>query len=121
MPIITPVYPQQNSTFNVSDATRDRILEEMTRAYEICLRIDRGQLPWTALWEKRNFFIEYRRFIQITAHANDAVIPLCFFHPKFLFLFLKQTETNRRKWLRLLAWSSRRFASLPSVLRRAWL
>jgi poly(A) polymerase len=36
MPIITPAYPSMNSSYNVSISTRCVMVQEFTRAFEIC-------------------------------------------------------------------------------------
>ena len=36
MPIITPVYPQQNSTYNVTVSSRTVIIEEFSKGVTIC-------------------------------------------------------------------------------------
>lgn len=37
MPIITPAYPQQNSTYNVSTSTRTVMVEEFKQGKYVCL------------------------------------------------------------------------------------
>lgn len=39
MPIITPAYPQQNSTFNVSRSTLEVMKDEFSKSLEICEEI----------------------------------------------------------------------------------
>ena len=60
MPIITPAYPQQNSTYNVSQSTRTIMIEEIKRGYEICQEIFNNTLDWNALFEPKNFFQKYK-------------------------------------------------------------
>lgn len=36
MPIITPAYPQQNSTYNVSTSTRTVMVEEFKQGKQTC-------------------------------------------------------------------------------------
>ena len=63
MPIITPAYPQQNSTFNVSRST----LEVMRKEFELSLAITEdiwaGKAQWDKLFETPNFFAKYKHFI----------------------------------------------------------
>ena len=77
MPIITPAYPQQNSTFNVSRST----LKVMTEEFETSLKIvdeiingkqvvEAGKNPWDRLFETPNFFGKYRHFIVLEASAH---------------------------------------------------
>lgn len=60
MPIITPAYPQQNSTYNVTYSTRSIMIDEIKRGFEICQEIFSNKLEWDALFEPRNFFNRYR-------------------------------------------------------------
>ena len=60
MPIITPAYPQQNSTYNVTYSTRSVIMDEIKRGNEICQEIFADKLDWDALFKPRNFFQIYK-------------------------------------------------------------
>ncbi|XP_068624448.1 poly(A) polymerase type 3 isoform X1 [Battus philenor] len=63
MPIITPAYPQQNSTFNVSASTRSVIMEEFRLGLAITDEIMLGKCGWERLFEAPNFFSRYKHFI----------------------------------------------------------
>lgn len=56
MPIITPAYPQQNSTFNVSISTKKVILHELERGMAITDEIMLGKTQWKRLFEAPSFF-----------------------------------------------------------------
>lgn len=56
MPIITPAYPQQNSTFNVSISTKRVILNEFERGMAITEEIMMGKVAWDRLFEAPSFF-----------------------------------------------------------------
>lgn len=71
MPIITPAYPQQNSTFNVSASTRTVIMEEFRLGLTITDDIMLGKCPWDRLFEAPNFFSRYKHFIVLLASAVD--------------------------------------------------
>jgi poly(A) polymerase Pap1 len=60
MPIITPAYPQQNSTYNVTYSTRAIMMEEIKRAHEICLEVFNSKAEWNALFEPKNFFQKHK-------------------------------------------------------------
>ena len=49
MPIITPAYPQQNSTFNVTKSTRAVILKEFTRGRRERERLLRVYMDFSAV------------------------------------------------------------------------
>ncbi|XP_054153740.1 poly(A) polymerase type 3-like [Oppia nitens] len=70
MPIITPSYPQQNSTFNVTLSTKAIMTQEFIQASEVIDQIMSGQTPWTALFESVQFFSKYRHFIVLLAFSN---------------------------------------------------
>ncbi|CAG2100763.1 unnamed protein product [Medioppia subpectinata] len=64
MPIITPSYPQRNSTYNVSKSTKTIIINELIRGSQIINNIISGDVPWDSLFESdENFFIKYEHFI----------------------------------------------------------
>ena len=63
MPIITPAYPQQNSTFNVSSSTRAVMQEEFKQGLTITEEIMMGKATWAKLFEPPNFFNKYKYVI----------------------------------------------------------
>ncbi|XP_029817538.1 poly(A) polymerase gamma [Manacus vitellinus] len=69
MPIITPAYPQQNSTYNVSTSTRAVMVEEFQRGLEVTDEILKGKSDWSKLFEPLNFFQKYKHYIVLTASA----------------------------------------------------
>lgn len=60
MPIITPAYPQQNSTFNVTFSTREVMLHEFHRGNDICTEIVLGRKTWLDLFEPIQFFALFK-------------------------------------------------------------
>lgn len=58
MPIITPAYPQQNSTFNVSTSTKRVIMNEFERGMSITDEIMMGKASWEKLFEAPSFFFK---------------------------------------------------------------
>lgn len=72
MPIITPAYPQQNSTFNVSTSTRTVIMEEFKNGLNLTNDIMLGKQPWDKLFESPCFFTKYRHFIVLLASASSS-------------------------------------------------
>lgn len=72
MPIITPAYPQQNSTFNVSASTRTVIMEEFRLGLAITDEIMLGKCGWERLFDAPNFFSRYRHFIVLLASSGQA-------------------------------------------------
>lgn len=70
MPIITPVYPQQNSTFNVSHSTLAIIQDEFKTSLDIMGEILTGESSWSKLFQPSKFFTMYRYFLAITVFAN---------------------------------------------------
>ncbi|XP_037540538.1 poly(A) polymerase type 3-like [Nematolebias whitei] len=60
MPIITPAYPQQNSTYNVSTSTRTIMTEEFKHGLSITDEILQGKAEWSKLFEPPNFFQKYK-------------------------------------------------------------
>ena len=63
MPIITPAYPQQNSTYNVTVSSRTIMQEAFKTGLDITNEIKEGKAPWSKLFEPPNFFARYKHFI----------------------------------------------------------
>lgn len=71
MPIITPAYPQQNSTYNVSNSTRTIITEEFKDGLDVVTMIYECREEWTALFEPSTFFHKYKHYIVLKASAEE--------------------------------------------------
>lgn len=69
MPIITPAYPQQNSTFNVSQSTRAIMMDEFAKGLTLTEDIVIGKQTWEKLFEPPPFFMKYRHFIVLLVSA----------------------------------------------------
>ncbi|KAB0373357.1 hypothetical protein FD755_015016, partial [Muntiacus reevesi] len=69
MPIITPTYPQQNSTYNVSISTRMVMVEEFNQGLAITDEILLSKAEWSKLFEAPNFFQKYKHYIVLLASA----------------------------------------------------
>lgn len=72
MPIITPAYPQQNSTFNVSVSTRTIMQEAFENGLAITEEIIIGKATWDKLFEPPNFFGKYKHYIVLLARSSSA-------------------------------------------------
>lgn len=70
MPIITPAYPQQNSTYNVSHSTRTVLVQGFQLGFRITEEILIGRSNWNLLFEKPNFFARYKHFILLIASSS---------------------------------------------------
>ncbi|XP_010572597.1 PREDICTED: LOW QUALITY PROTEIN: poly(A) polymerase gamma-like, partial [Haliaeetus leucocephalus] len=70
MPIITPAYPQQNSTCKVSISTRAVMVEELKHGLAVTNEILQGKSDWSKLFEPLNFFQKYKHYIVLTASAS---------------------------------------------------
>ncbi|XP_046676450.1 poly(A) polymerase type 3 [Homalodisca vitripennis] len=69
MPIITPAYPQQNSTFNVSASTRAVMVEAFRQGLQLTEKIMTGKCGWEKLFEAPSFFNKYKHFIVLLASS----------------------------------------------------
>ncbi|XP_074170081.1 poly(A) polymerase beta [Rhinolophus sinicus] len=69
MPIITPAYPQQNSTYNVSVSTRMVMIEEFKQGLAITHEILLSKAEWPKLFEAPSFFQKYKHYIVLLASA----------------------------------------------------
>ena len=81
MPIITPVYPAMNTTYNVSKTTRYVIQAEVVRGATMSQEADDGQRPWSDLvadglpefWESTRHFLR----IEICSDSEDIHTKWC--------------------------------------------
>jgi len=56
MPVITPVYPNMNSAYNVSPATLRVMQTEFKRGYALAARVKAGTSKWEAIFQPVDFF-----------------------------------------------------------------
>uniref|UniRef100_A0A183U0B3 polynucleotide adenylyltransferase n=1 Tax=Toxocara canis TaxID=6265 RepID=A0A183U0B3_TOXCA len=71
MPIITPAFPEQNSTFNVTKSTRQVIMNELEEGLAITIEILSGKAEWSKLFDEVNFFSRYKHFIVLLCVAAN--------------------------------------------------
>ncbi|XP_033625951.1 poly(A) polymerase beta-like [Asterias rubens] len=71
MPIITPAFPQQNSTYNVTQSTKFIMEQEMKEGLSVTQQIIHGKATWDKLFEATNFFQKYKHYIVLTASAGS--------------------------------------------------
>uniref|UniRef100_A0A6A7FS07 Poly(A) polymerase n=1 Tax=Hirondellea gigas TaxID=1518452 RepID=A0A6A7FS07_9CRUS len=71
MPIITPAYPEQNSTFNTSLSTRNVMVAEFQAGLRVTEEIMLNKSPWDALFQPPNFFTKYKHYLVTIACANS--------------------------------------------------
>ncbi|XP_043844102.1 poly(A) polymerase alpha-like [Dromiciops gliroides] len=69
MPIITPAYPEQNSTCNVSVSTQMVMAEAFREGLAIADEIVLGKAEWSKLFEAPNFFHKYKHYVVLLASA----------------------------------------------------
>lgn len=72
MPIITPAYPQQNSTFNTSQSTLAVMVEEFKQGLAITEDIMLQKATWVALFQPPIFFNNYKHYLVVIAEALTA-------------------------------------------------
>lgn len=84
MPIITPAYPSMNTTHNVSASTLSIMKDEIIRGLQICEVVEanadkeisddtkKGMEAWQELFKPSEFFVAYKRYLQIDASASDS-------------------------------------------------
>ena len=71
MPIITPAYPAQNSTYNVSKSTLYSIKNEFEKGKTLTEKIETFEENWEKLFEDRQFFVEYKGYIHVHLWASN--------------------------------------------------
>lgn len=75
MPIITPAYPSQNSTFNVTNSTKHIMMEEFKEGLDLTVAIyKQGEDgDWTKMFEPSAFFQKYVHYIVLIGRADEEV------------------------------------------------
>ena len=102
MPIITPAYPQQNSTFNVSCSTRAVMQEQFRQGFDCTEEIMMGKASWDKLFEPPNFFTKYK-LVCLTILFSRVTLFLVIYLKKvmsaFIVILIQKllTETLRSK------------------------
>lgn len=72
MPIITPAYPQQNSTFNVSLSTRTVMQEKFKQGFQTMDDVYSHKAAWKVLFTPTNFFQKYKHYIVLSAYSDSS-------------------------------------------------
>lgn len=67
MPVITPVFPRMNSTYNVGVPQQRRIQEELIRAAGRTY----DQSDWRALYDRSDFFERHVNFLQVSIRVGN--------------------------------------------------
>ncbi|XP_047179862.1 nuclear poly(A) polymerase 4-like isoform X1 [Vigna umbellata] len=71
MPIITPVYPCMNSSYNVSTSTLRVMMEQFQFGNKICGDVELNKGCWEDLFEPYSFFESYTNYLQVDVVAAD--------------------------------------------------
>ena len=71
MKIITPAYPAQNSTFNVSSSTLEVLKREFKRGKIVTGKVLIGEAKWTDVWSDVQFFAKYKTYLQLIVTADN--------------------------------------------------
>lgn len=91
MPIITPSYPQQNSTFNVTRSTRTIITDQFKQAKDITEEIMKGTKTWDSFFEQIDFFGLYKLFLILKVSSQPEWVSLV---ESKIRILVQQLETN---------------------------
>ncbi|KAL0216117.1 hypothetical protein P9112_008301 [Eukaryota sp. TZLM1-RC] len=71
MPIITPVYPAMNCTYNVTASSLAVMKREFHRGYKICNLIDVGKCDWDSVFEPVQFLKMYRHYLIVEISSTS--------------------------------------------------
>nr|VZH90243.1 unnamed protein product [Spirometra erinaceieuropaei] len=96
MPILTPSYPSQNSTYNVQRSNRIIIQREIMNGLNLMKEILLRQRPWSDLFEP-TFFFTYRHYVVVivTGEEKRSFVELCGLVESRLRVLVGNFETNR--------------------------
>lgn len=71
LPIITPCYPQMNSSYNVGEPQMRRLQDELWRASKLCDDVVLGRRAWDVLFEGNDFFTQHANYLQVNIISSD--------------------------------------------------
>lgn len=71
MPVITPAFPNMNSTHNVTESTKRVICDEIHRGYQICKDVESNKALHLDLYKSHRFFNLYRNYLMIIIEVQD--------------------------------------------------
>ena len=76
MPVITPIFPSHNTTYNCTDSQKRVIVDELKRGKEIIqlMQLSNGEMGWNILCSKCPFFSLFNSFLELNIWASDEVI-----------------------------------------------
>uniref|UniRef100_A0A6B2L0U0 polynucleotide adenylyltransferase n=1 Tax=Arcella intermedia TaxID=1963864 RepID=A0A6B2L0U0_9EUKA len=71
MPVITPTYPPQNSTYNVTRSNKEIIIRELIRGNKITTELSDMGCCWEDLFRNLVFWDNFHIFISVTCFADN--------------------------------------------------
>ena len=76
MPVITPIFPSHNTTYNVTDSQKKVIVDELKRGKEIIqlMQLSSGEIGWDYLCRPCPFFDLFSSFLELSIWSLDEVI-----------------------------------------------
>lgn len=76
MPVITPIFPSHNTTYNVTDSQKKVIVDELKRGKEIIqlMQLSNGEIGWDILCAPCPFFNLFSSFLELSISASDDAI-----------------------------------------------
>ena len=70
MPIITPAYPTINSLRSATKSSRNRMVQEFKRGFNICREIIENSSLWDKLISYPTFFVRHGKFVEIAVYGT---------------------------------------------------
>lgn len=73
MPVVTPIFPSHNTTYNVTETHKTVILDELRRGKEIIqlMSFSGGEIGWADLCRPCPFFDLFTSFLELRVTAKD--------------------------------------------------
>lgn len=71
MPIVTPAYPAQNTTFNVNMSSFKVIHAELRRGLDTVDEIFANKSSWSKLFEPVDFIAKYKHFLRVDIESSN--------------------------------------------------
>mmetsp|Transcript_34533 Transcript_34533/g.46672 ORF Transcript_34533/g.46672 Transcript_34533/m.46672 type:complete len:628 (-) Transcript_34533:422-2305(-) len=73
MPIITPAYPEMNSSYNVGEPQLRSIKRELSRGVKITLEIEQGEATWQKLAEPHHRLLTHEHYVMVDVYAGTKI------------------------------------------------
>ena len=74
MPVITPIFPSHNTTYNVTDTQKQIMMDELKRGKELIqlMSLSGGEIGWKGLCEPLPFWDLFDQYLELEIASSDS-------------------------------------------------